>query len=355
VEIILKRPNNSYEHVRVDVQKRVLGKKIAQLRSLLTKKEAKQEIESLSSQLYDWLIKPIEFSLISDGIDTLVFVPDTLLRNIPMAVLYHPVDNPKPGNSGRYLIEDYAIAVSLPGVETQISKGIDPATVKVLAAGVSKHGKVSINKKCPRLFADLPYVESEMAAIANLLKDRVTQLFKSDQPNQRHSGSEFTARTFQQTLQSTNYDIVHLATHGEFSSNPQETFILTGSDPIYMDDLQDALKGRLDGTTAPIELLVLSACQTATGDSRAALGLAGVAVRSGAYSTLASLWTVDDASTSKLMQSFYQELVQPTVNTGRQTKAKALRRAQLQLIETTEFDYKPPYYWAPFVLVGSWR
>ncbi|HBY76662.1 MAG TPA: hypothetical protein DEG47_06595, partial [Cyanobacteria bacterium UBA11148] len=94
-------------------------------------------------------------------------------------------------------------------------------------------------------------------------------------------------------------------------------------------------------------LLVLSACQTAAGDNRAALGLAGVAVRSGARSTLATLWSVDDQSTSFFMVEFYKILTQSSV-----TKAQALRHAQLILLEQPRFRH--PYYWAPFVLVGNW-
>jgi len=111
--------------------------------------------------------------------------------------------------------------------------------------------------------------------------------------------------------------------------------------------LRGLLQARAQNQRQPIELLVLSACQTAAGDNRAALGLAGVAVRSGARSTLATLWSVDDQSTSSFMIEFYQALAQPQV-----TKAKALRQAQLALLKQPEF--KHPYFWAPFVLVGNW-
>lgn len=98
----------------------------------------------------------------------------------------------------------------------------------------------------------------------------------------------------------------------------------------------------------PIEILILSACQTAAGDKRAALGLAGVAVRSGARSTIATLWSVQDNSTAELITHFYAALKQPGI-----TRAEALRQAQLSLLRS--LDYQHPYYWAPFVLVGNWR
>ena len=99
-----------------------------------------------------------------------------------------------------------------------------------------------------------------------------------------------------------------------------------------------------------IDLLVLSACETATGDKRAALGLAGVAVRAGARSTLASLWQVNDESTAALMGQFYRELIEnPEI-----AKAEALRRAQLKIWKTTNKDWQVPSFWASYVLVGNW-
>lgn len=91
----------------------------------------------------------------------------------------------------------------------------------------------------------------------------------------------------------------------------------------------------------------MSACQTAVGDKRAALGLAGVPVRAGARSTLASLWYVSDEATALLMTKFYEELAKKEV-----TKAEALRRAQQAVLQNNKFSY--PYFWSAFVLVGNW-
>jgi len=104
----------------------------------------------------------------------------------------------------------------------------------------------------------------------------------------------------------------------------------------------------------PIELLVLSACETAAGDNRAALGLAGIAIRAGARSTVATLWNIDDASTADFMTNLYQQLSRPEVN-----KAEALRNAQLAFFQDDEgnyedTDYRRPYHWAAFTLIGNW-
>jgi len=99
-----------------------------------------------------------------------------------------------------------------------------------------------------------------------------------------------------------------------------------------------------------LELLVLSACETAAGDNRSALGLAGVAVRSGARSTVATLWRVDDQATATLISEFYNQLVK--ANQTGISKAEALRRAQLTILKKPE--YQSPYYWGAYVLLGNW-
>jgi CHAT domain-containing protein len=97
----------------------------------------------------------------------------------------------------------------------------------------------------------------------------------------------------------------------------------------------------------PVELLTLSACQTAAGDNRAALGIAGVAVRAGVRSALASLWNINDEATVPLIEEFYTQLEQPNV-----TKAEALQKAQLQMI--AHLEYSHPAVWSPFILIGNW-
>ncbi len=92
----------------------------------------------------------------------------------------------------------------------------------------------------------------------------------------------------------------------------------------------------------------LSACQTAVGDERAALGLAGVAIKAGVGSALASLWFVSDAATSELMAAFYRQLQDPNLS-----KAKALQNVQVKFIKDRSRFYHP-VYWAPFLLIGNW-
>jgi CHAT domain-containing protein len=141
---------------------------------------------------------------------------------------------------------------------------------------------------------------------------------------------------------------VHFATHGQFSSKVEDTFILTWDKRLDLNGFSNLLKDRNTRSSSAIELLVLSACQTASGDNRATLGLAGVAIRARAKSTIASLWSVDDKSTQILMTDLYQNLVNQNLSKG-----EALQQAQKSLLSNPQ--YRSPYYWAPFVLVGNWQ
>jgi CHAT domain-containing protein len=170
---------------------------------------------------------------------------------------------------------------------------------------------------------------------------------KSKIPTQVLLNQQFTSTALQDQIKAAPFPVVHLATHGQFSSNAEKTFILAWDTPINVKQLGGLLQAREQRDRKPIELLVLSACETAAGDNRAALGLAGVAVRSGARSTLATLWPVDDRSTSDFMVRFYQTLAQ-----SKGTKAEALRDAQLGLLKQPQFRH--PFYWAPFILLGNW-
>ena len=120
---------------------------------------------------------------------------------------------------------------------------------------------------------------------------------------------------------------------------------------LFRDKLSMDALGKLIGVTAyrkqPVELLTLSACQTAAGDDRAALGLAGVAVKAGARSALATLWFINDKASSVLVTGFYERLREPGVS-----KAKALQRAQVEMLG--DRFYRHPIYWSPFLMIGNW-
>jgi CHAT domain-containing protein len=164
---------------------------------------------------------------------------------------------------------------------------------------------------------------------------------------------EFTTEQFAAALQASNYSILHVGSHGQFSTVPEETFIITGpnasglAEEIPFNRLESLIR-EFSAENEPLELITLTACQTATGDDRATLGLAGVAIQSGARSAIASLWNLPGATAEALMPKFYGQLKDPTVS-----KAKALQAAQIEAIQS---DPKGnPGRWAPLILVGNWQ
>ena len=139
--------------------------------------------------------------------------------------------------------------------------------------------------------------------------------------------------------------IVHFATPGNFSSKPEENFILAGNRHINVKELYEIFKSRKQNQKEPLELVVFSSCRGATGDENVSFGFAGIPIRMGARSSLASLWKVSDKPSAILMEEFYSQLT-----TGKVTKAEALRLAQLKMLNS---EY-PPNYWTNYVLVGNW-
>ncbi|MGC4098483.1 MAG: CHAT domain-containing protein [Nitrospira sp.] len=139
---------------------------------------------------------------------------------------------------------------------------------------------------------------------------------------------------------------MHIATHGKFSPNVQDSFLLTHDGKLTMQTL-DQLVGLFRYRQEPLELLTLSACQTGVGDDRAALGLAGVALKAGARSALATLWFINDEASATLIAEFYRQLHQPSLS-----KAVALQRAQMKLVNDRVYEH--PAYWSPFLLLNNW-
>jgi len=335
LEVILQLPNQSLQPHRVQLPKAEFEALTTRLYENFPLYRSWRSVQQDMSQLYDLLIRPFESVLEADAepddspIKTLVFVLDGGLRNIPMAALWD-------SKRQRYLLERYAIAVA-PSLQLIEPKPLTHP-LKVLTAGSTEALKHPFQESN---LSPLKNVQKELKAIESL-PTKVKVLLNET----------FTKANLERQLQDDDFSIVHLASHGVFSSDLSRTFIALSDNPLFAEDLDNLLRSSdLEGST--IELLVLSACQTATGDNRATLGLAGLTVRAGARSTLATLWTVDDESAATVMEEFYRQLVQsPDIS-----RTEALRRAQINLWkEGAERlkNWERPYYWSPYILVGNW-
>lgn len=276
-----------------------------------------------SQALYNQLIAPIKNYLPPSG--TLVFVLDSFLQNLPMSLLYDGKD---------YLINKYSVSVTL-NSQLRSPKALKPEQLKALIAGLSKSNPSLNEFDSFKNLVPLTQVETEIADIKQSTVSSVELL-----------NEKFTSENFNNQIIQASFPIVHITTHGQFSSDPEQTAILAWDKVINISEFDRLLRGQMRNSQSALELLVLSACQTAKGDKRSALGLAGIATQAGARSTLASLWLVEEASTAQLMGKFYQGLKNGL------PKAEALRQAQLALLANPKYAH--PYYWSSFVLVGSW-
>jgi len=268
-----------------------------------------------AQKLYALLIAPLSGDLADTGIDTLIIVPDGPLRLIPMAALH---------DGKGFLIERFAV-VTTPGLNLTAPRPLTMRETKILLVGLSQPVQG---------YGALPKVREELEGLAKMFKGKA--LF--DDAFRRERLEEILARD--------TYGVIHIATHGEFQSEASKSYLLTYDDRLNMDQLDQLLR-LTRFRKQPVELLTLSACRTAAGDDRAALGLAGVAVKAGARSALATLWNVSDTAASALILDFYGQM-----HSRGASKAKALQNAQLGLLRDER--YRHPYYWSPFLLIGNW-
>lgn len=298
----------------VPVSEVTLAGEVKNFRELLEKRTT-NEFLIPAREIYNQLIRPIEPVLVAHRIDTLVIVPDPVLRVIPFAALH----------DGRaFLMERYATVIA-PSMHL-----IDP---KPLAAGPRLALVLGVSEGVQG-FVALPNVPNELSAVRQI--EGGTALVDS----------AFSSGRFASELKTTPYNIVHIASHAQFATDPSQTFVLSFDAPLTMNTLETDIKFGERRENA-LELLVLSACETASGDDRAALGLAGVALKAGARSAVASLWYIDDEASSDLVVDFYRGLHESGLS-----KARALQRAQQHL--AASLSYAHPAYWAPFLLIGNW-
>ena len=322
-----------------------------------------------SQKLYDWLLKPFESTLSQQHIQSLVVVPDGVLRLIPVGALF---------DGKQFAIEKYAVSM-VTGMSLTNTTMPGQKNVVSLIAGISEPGPVV--EKMGSLLAqqvlqpsanttrglarpqELRAINPELVAAASANRDarRIEELRKQlrlpgvkDEVNVLHGmlkstrllNAEFTVARFRSEAESGDYRIVHIASHGVFGGNAQSSFIMAYDDVLGMNDLQSVLYAEKFQKN-PIELLSLSACETAEGNDRAPLGISGAAMKARAKSVLGTLWPVQDSAARSIMEKLYTG-----VSKNRLSKTESLRQAQLQLIHDPDLGH--PFFWAPFVLIGNW-
>lgn len=275
--------------------------------------------------LYNWLIRPLKANKHLDNIKTLVLVPDEKLRLLPIAALY---------DGEKYLIEQYAIAV-VPGLTLTFDENLK---------------KSSDSKMQPMLFAGISTAElktqNEIEGIADKICPNKNNCFDKLLDN------NFTEDNLRIQLERHAYSVIHISSHARFGGNAKNTYLETYQDGrLYLEPFGELLLLNLTHEV-PLNLVTLSACETASGDERAALGLGGAALRTGAQGVVATLWKVESFFTKEFTPIFYEQLEKG------KTKAQALKNAQVKMLTNPPYkeerNYAHPFYWSAFILIGNW-
>jgi CHAT domain-containing protein len=337
LELILVTPGKAPIHKRITAAKRdILLSTVSKFRKNIVNNDSlPQNYLGDAKQLHEWVITPLESALKAQGINNLIFCLGSGLRTVPLAAIH---------DGKQFLIEKYSLGI-IPAfnlLDYQASTSLNQT--QVLAMGASKFQNQSA----------LPAVPVEIDTIISNSWQGKSLL-----------NQDFTLANLKAQRAIYPFGIVHLATHAEFSPGlVDQSYIQFWDKQVRLDELKS-----LELSNPPVQLLVLSACRTALGDSQAELGFAGLAVQSGAKAAIASLWSVSDGGTLALMSEFYPQLKTTSV------KAEALRQTQIAMLkQQVSLKDNPairggnvfpgevpldgrklshPYYWAGFTLIGN--
>lgn len=341
------------------------------VRLLTAQLRSRQAFEKTGEEVYAWLFGPVASLLEEHKVDTLVFVPDGVFRMFPAAALW---------DGKRFMAERFAI-VTAPGMSLLDPAPLVRGEMLSLMAGMSDPGPVIFDlpenfwqamTRSPESARDLgirgisvevepfegteplPRSAKENPELIRKIRQRLA-LPGVDAEIRQISGQlhgtvllneNFQLERFAREISVQSFHVVHIASHGYFGGKPDQNFIMTYDRRLDMNTLEAMIKPKQLADT-PVELIIMSACQTAEGDERSPLGLAGVVLKSGARSALGSLWPVSDLAAQEMLPAFYTHIKEPGVS-----KAEALRRTQISLMQKKEFRH--PFYWSPFILIGNW-
>ncbi|MBW4592280.1 MAG: CHAT domain-containing protein [Brasilonema angustatum HA4187-MV1] len=337
--IIISLPDNKKYLRWIFVDRKSLRQEINEFRRGLEKRSNIIYNPQQAQKLYDWIIRPFVKDLDSLHIKTLIFINDGILGSVPMTALH---------DGKEFLVQRYAIsnACFLSPKDTLRERSIATTSATTLI-NAKKVNRKNLRMLAMGLTKDAIVDGRKYEALSNV-KQEINQVTAQIPGSKQLLDDNFTYTNLQTELRQTFYPIIHIATHGEFSAVSEDTFLITGNNgKLTMTDLYTLIRNTLRGSQA-VELLTLTACDTAIGDDRIPLGLAGSTVNAGVKSAFASLWSINDAATVTFVTKFYAEWYENGLS-----KAEALQRVQKELI-TNGKKYAHPYYWAPFILVGNW-
>ncbi|MCP5267169.1 MAG: tetratricopeptide repeat protein [Burkholderiaceae bacterium] len=355
VRLLLTTADGKLTAARSNIKRDELHRLVQQLRDSL--RSPAQDPRPPAKRLFDVLIRPIVSTLINADVQILYVSLDGVLRYVPVGALF---------DGKRYVVELWATAAYTGASRPRGTIGTKQTPENVIAMGVSR-GHPG--------FPPLPGVVGELGAI---VIDDVNP--KGALPGSKWLDDAFTAASLSKALAS-RPRVVHVASHFRFSPySDADTALLLGDGKML--SLRDFRTG--DYSLDQVDLLTLSACETGIGANGLEIdGLGRTAQAKGAREVVASLWSVADRSTAKLMSSFYRRAFRSGV-----APVLALAQAQRELLRTRDAATDPsrsaeaagpdrgatgvgreglravdprlrlghshPFYWAPFVVMGAW-
>jgi CHAT domain-containing protein len=338
LELLLLTPDGSVTKRTVQISRSELNRAIATFRQALESPDSNPVPPA--QQLYNWLIRPLEPELTAAGTKAILYAPDAALRYVPLAALH---------NGTQWLAQQWTVnTITAIGLTDFDRPSI--SSPKILAAAFSEGSFTFREGDRQFRIAGFPFAGVEVENIAKQFPG--TRVLMNQ---------EFSPQAVQSAIG--DHNIIHLATTAVvLPGSPESSFLLFGNGERL------TFKEMSRWNMSNVDLVVLSACDTAMGDAPDAgqgiLGLGYQMQRTGAKSVIASLWAMSDQGTQVLMDAFYAAFRNGTA------PAEALRQAQVSLIqspaprpaataqtaqagESTEYDFSHPYYWASFILSGN--
>lgn len=390
LEILIYSSNGLKQFVTPITSAEEIDRTARDYAALLRSQAETAELQSYARKFYDWIIRPAAGYLTANNVETLLYIPDGVLRLLPLASLY---------DGQQYLIENYAIA-TLPGMILTEAPAADAGQLQMFFVGLSQPGDVvkdlpasllselvgflstdaSGNRSMPersqktrdigryrsrtltsdsainrgedqqrlRSILQNPDIVSGLQDMLSLpgVEEEIAQLAALN-PSTQLINEEFSLDRFVESIEQKPYRVIHVASHGFFGDNAEDSFIMTHDRILNINKLEDLFVSEVFRQQPP-DLVTFSACQTAEGNDRSPLGMSGVALKANVQTVLGSLWPIADEATVVFMNDFYQALQQPGLS-----KAKALQQAQTKLLHKDR--YNSPAIWSPYILIGNWR
>lgn len=368
VELLLINGGHIY-HQTAKTGRDEVTKVLLDLSRMLRKGESYKQIVKASHQMHQWLIDPLKNTLADTKINRVVYIPDGKLRLVPLSVFH---------DGSHFLVENYSI-ITDSGLQYLPTRDTDGENKnKALLAGLSLPDGPSVDQ----IPAELVFPESvnhttrgmdtatpkatraARAAEVDALKSapdyrkKVTeklalpgvneeiQTIEQKMPNTKLLNQTFTSKNLEDGIQSGDYNLIHISSHGYFGHSADDSFILTYDKALHVNEMEQIMRSKSKEGNE-IDLVIFSACQTAQGDDRAPLGFSGLAIKAEAKNALGALWPIDDKATKQFMKEYYSALAEFD-----QDPAKALQATQKFMLSNQALAH--PSYWAAFVLVGAW-